>query len=116
MKVMTAAMKRVLDRQLKKWAPLEEERPCHKKPDIHVVTVSRQPGSGGKLVAAEVALKLKLPYVDREIVEKVAERAKAEHEAVESRDGGGIRCWRGGWTPWSTSASCCPNDTCGTCT
>ncbi len=95
MDVMTESMRRILDRQLDRWASLESDRPCHKAPGVKVICVSRQPGSGGKLVAAKVALALGLKYHDRELIQKVAERSKAEQAAVESRDERGHSMFEG---------------------
>lgn len=48
-----------------------------------VITVSRQRGSMGSYVALEVARKLDLRYLDREIIQSVAQEAGVETEAVE---------------------------------
>jgi cytidylate kinase len=55
-----------------------------------VVTVSRQRGSQGSYIALEVAKRLGLKYLDREIIESVARDAgvtPAEVEVVEARAG-----------------------------
>jgi cytidylate kinase len=49
-----------------------------------VITVSRQRGSLGSYVALEVARKLDLRYLDREIIQSVAQEAGVEAEAVEA--------------------------------
>ena len=49
-----------------------------------VITVSRQRGSMGSYVALEVARKLDLRYLDREIIQSVAREAGVEAEAVEA--------------------------------
>ena len=55
-----------------------------------VITVSRQRGSMGSYVALEVARKLDLRYLDREIIQSVAQEAgveAAEVEEIEQRAG-----------------------------
>ncbi len=49
-----------------------------------VITVSRQRGSLGSYIALEVARKLDLRYLDREIIQSVAQEAGVEMEAVEA--------------------------------
>ncbi len=49
-----------------------------------VVTVSRQRGSLGSYIALEVARKLDLRYLDREIIQSVAQEAGVAAEAVEA--------------------------------
>lgn len=55
-----------------------------------VITVSRQRGSKGSYIALEVARRMGLRYLDREILESVAEQAGAkvaQLEAIEARAG-----------------------------
>jgi cytidylate kinase len=49
-----------------------------------VITVSRQRGSMGSYVALEAARKLEMRYLDREIIQSVAQEAGLEAEAVEA--------------------------------
>lgn len=49
-----------------------------------VITMSRQRGSMGSYIALEVARKLDLRYLDREIIESVAREAGVSPESVES--------------------------------
>ena len=49
-----------------------------------VITVSRQRGSMGSYIALEVARKLELRYLDREIIQSVAREAGIEAAAVEA--------------------------------
>ena len=43
--------------------------------DIKIITVSRQFGSGGRIIAKDVADKLGWKFYDREIIEKIAEKS-----------------------------------------
>jgi hypothetical protein len=49
-----------------------------------VITVSRQRGSMGSYIALEVARKLDLKYLDREILQSVALEAGVDTQAVEA--------------------------------
>jgi len=83
---MTPEMDRILAQQVGKWADVENRRKRERKFDVKVVTVSRQAGSGGKLIAARVAQETGLKYYDRELIQKVALSAKTDPEAVRTRD------------------------------
>lgn len=51
-----------------------------------IVTISRQLGSGGAYVGQQLAKKLGIFYVDREIITKAAEQISVMEEDLESRD------------------------------
>ncbi|HAH62417.1 MAG TPA: cytidylate kinase [Treponema sp.] len=51
----------------------------------NIITVSRQFGSGGRIVAQAVAEKLGWKYYDRELIEKIAEKSGLAKEFVEER-------------------------------
>ncbi len=84
--VMTPGMEKVLADQLKKWDGVESRRKADRDFDLRVITVSRQAGSGGKLIAARVAQETGLCYHDRELIRKIADSARTEPEAVQGRD------------------------------
>ena len=85
-KAMTPEMDQILDQQVGKWLDVENRRKAQRNFEIKVITVSRQAGSGGKLIAARVAQETGLKYYDRELIQKVAKSAKADPEAVRTRD------------------------------
>jgi cytidylate kinase len=50
------------------------------------ITVSRDPGSGGKAIAHEVAKQLKVKCFDDELIDMVAKQAKSSRKLVEALD------------------------------
>lgn len=94
-RVMTEGMEKVLADQLKRWDSVESRRKATRVFDLRVITVSRQAGSGGKLIAARVAQETGLRYHDRELIQKIADSARADPEAVQSRDEQGHSVWEG---------------------
>ena len=50
-----------------------------------IITVSRQFGSGGRIIARNVAEKLGWKYYDRELIEKIAEKSGLAKEFIEER-------------------------------
>ena len=53
--------------------------------DIKIITVSRQFGSGGRIIAKDVADKLGWKFYDREIIEKISEKSGLAKEFIEER-------------------------------
>ena len=51
-----------------------------------VITISRQLGSGGAYIGQQLAKKLNIDYVDREILSKAAKQLAVVEEDLESRD------------------------------
>ena len=73
---------RFVKQQLKKW-----EQPIIKKkgktaPQIPVITVSMEPGSGGSIIAQKVAEKFGFDWFHRDIVEKIAKTAKIRSTVI----------------------------------
>ena len=52
----------------------------------HVITLSRELGSGGNQVAQELSKRLDIPYYDNEIISKTAEHSGLPQEHLNKRD------------------------------
>ncbi|MBQ9630378.1 MAG: cytidylate kinase family protein, partial [Treponema sp.] len=52
---------------------------------INVITISRQFGSGGRIIAQDVATKLGWKFYDRELIEKISEKTGLAKEFIEER-------------------------------
>lgn len=70
--------------QIRKWEipPAEPDRKVQVR--IQVITLSMQPGSGGSLVAREVAKRLGFDYFHRHIIEGIAKSAKIRASVIDS--------------------------------
>ena len=75
---------RFVKQQIRKWEkdPATEDR--QQKIRIHVITVSMKPGSGGTLVAQEVADRLGFDYFHRGIIEGIAKSAKIRASVIDT--------------------------------
>ena len=62
--------------QIKKWDNLYSDEEKNQEAKIPVITVATQPGSGGSIVAQEVAKRLDLDYFHRDIVVEIAKTSK----------------------------------------
>lgn len=52
---------------------------------MKIITVSRQFGSGGRIIAQDVAKRLGWKFYDRELIEKIAEKSGLAKEFIEER-------------------------------
>jgi CMP/dCMP kinase len=71
-----------------------------------VISISRQLGSGGAYVGQQLASKLKLAYIDRDIINKAAQQLQVSEKQIESRDETRTPLWRS-----ILSSSSCINTT-----
>ncbi|MGZ3594715.1 MAG: cytidylate kinase-like family protein [Syntrophales bacterium] len=86
MKTQTRSVDQLVDEQLTKWKGATVERKSVKSKPATVITVSREPGSGGSEIARRLAEKLKMDLVGAQIIQKIAESAKISTKVIESLD------------------------------
>ena len=67
----------LIEEQVQKWQLIHAERP-RDRPARRCVTVSREPGSGGRLVAEGVAGKLGMDLFHQEIIHEMAQSARVK--------------------------------------
>jgi len=70
--------------QVKKWEGQFSGKKDKAGAQIPVITVAMEPGSGGSIIAARIAERLKFDYFHRDIVEKIAKTAKIRGAVVNS--------------------------------
>lgn len=70
--------------QIEKWQKLHSSDAKKKKASIPVITLSKEPGSGGCFIAEKVAQQLGFDFFNRDIIHKIAESAKISTAVVES--------------------------------
>ena len=80
-------IQQIIDDQVNKW---KSALPHKEEKKITVVTISRQAGSGGHVLAQQLAQKLGFDFFDQEITQAVAENAHMRTLMVESLDEKGI--------------------------
>ena len=51
-----------------------------------VITISREFGSGGRLIGRRLAEKLGVPYYDKELLDRIAEESGFSREMIEGAD------------------------------
>lgn len=79
------SIKQLVEEQFQKWE-MRRKRDSKKKAFSPVVTVSREPGSNGHLIAMELAKQLDLDLFDVNIINEVAKSAKMIERVVMTLD------------------------------
>ena len=82
------AIHQLIEEQVRRWEILKkEERAAAPLP---VITISREPGSGGKFVAKAVAEKLRLDLFHQELITAMAENADTNTRVIRTLDERGL--------------------------
>ncbi|TSA54069.1 MAG: cytidylate kinase-like family protein [Planctomycetaceae bacterium] len=79
------SIKKLVEEQFRKWEMRNKEENKKKTPSP-VITVSREPGSNGHLIAMELAKQLDLDLFDVNIINEVAKSAKMSERVVKTLD------------------------------
>ena len=83
------SIEQIIDDQVKRWERMRSEEGKRETPKP-IVTFSREPGSGGGVIARELADQLDLDFFHREIIQKMAESASISERLLETLDEKGI--------------------------
>lgn len=78
----------LVEEQVRRWEILRREE--RKEKALPVITLSREPGSGGELVAKAVAEKLGLQLFDGELINAMAENADTSQRLIRTLDEKGV--------------------------
>ena len=89
MKTRKRSIEQIVDEQVQRWHMLQAEEVKEKK-RIPLITVSREPGSGGSVLAEKIAEMLGLDLFHGEIIQEMAESARISARLMESLDEKGI--------------------------
>ena len=83
------SIEQIIDDQAKRWERTRSEEGREKitKP---VITFSREPGSGGSIIAKKIADQLGLDYFHNEIIQKMAENASISERLLKTLDERGM--------------------------
>lgn len=80
---------KIVEEQAHKWQYERQKRPAEGPSDL-MLTVSREPGSGGRLIAAGVAEKLDMDLFHQEVIHEMAKSAKVSSRMLETLDERGL--------------------------
>ena len=88
METRARSIQQIVDQQVKKWEIMRREKEEEKS--LPVITVSREPGSRGRLVAEGIADQLGFDLFHREIILEMAKNAQISSRLLESLDEKGL--------------------------
>jgi len=80
---------RIIEEQVQRWQIMQQEGREEKK-GVSVITVSREPGSGGRIVATRLADKLGIAIFHQEVINEMAKSADVSEKLVETLDERGL--------------------------
>jgi cytidylate kinase len=80
---------RIIEEQVQRWQIMQKEEK-EKKTGVSIITVSREPGSGGRIVAARLADKLGIDILHQEVINEMAKSANVSEKLVETLDERGL--------------------------
>jgi cytidylate kinase len=89
MKAKTRSTEQIVEEQVRRWqiVPREEKK---EKERISVITISREPGSGGNILAKRLSEQLKFDLFYQEFIHDMAESAKVGVRLLETLDEKGV--------------------------
>jgi cytidylate kinase len=89
MKTRTRSIYQIIEEQVQKWQILDKKEKKEAE-EISVVTISREPGSGGNIVAKSLSEKLGFDLFYQEVIHEMAESARVSVRLLETLDEKGV--------------------------
>jgi cytidylate kinase len=89
MKTKSRSIEQIIEEQIQRWKIMQVEKPIE-KPGIPSITVSREPGSGGRVVAKRLAEKLELDLFDQKILHEMAKNTNVNAQLLKTLDEKGL--------------------------
>ena len=80
---------KLIEEQVHRWQIARAASPEEKK-GVSIVTVSREPGSGGRIVATRLAEKLGIDIFHQEVIHEIAKSASVSEKLLETLDERGL--------------------------
>lgn len=78
------SLDKIVEEQIKRWQVDQKKK--YKKPIRPVITISRLPGAGGRILAQKLAEDLKIDLFDSAIVEEIAKNSKVSERIIRTLD------------------------------
>ena len=89
MKTKTRSIQQLIEEQMQRWQLMKLEKVPEKK-GISTITISREPGSGGSVVAKQLAEKLNFDVFHQEVLLEIAKRADVSDKLLATLDEKGL--------------------------
>ena len=89
MKTTSRSIEKIIEEQVQRWHLMRVEKP-KAKPEFRIITMSREPGSGGKIIAAKLAEKLKFDLFHQEVLHEMAKSSNVSTQLLKTLDEKGL--------------------------
>jgi len=83
------SISQIVEEQVHRWQ-LQHKAPPEKKAPVPVITLSREPGSGGRIVAQNIATRLGFEVFHQEVLHEMAQRAEVSKQLLATLDERGL--------------------------
>ena len=82
-------MEKIIEEQMHRWQLMHTQKKAEKEV-LPVVTISREPGSGGRIIAQKLAAKLNVEVFQQEVLHEMARRAEVSEQMLATMDERGL--------------------------
>ncbi len=89
MKTKTRSIQQIIEEQIQRWQLMQEKK-VQEKPAVLTITISREPGSGGSIVAMKLADKIGFEVFRQEVLIEIAKRADVSDKLLATLDEKGL--------------------------
>ena len=89
MKTKARSIQQIIEEQMQRWQLLQSKK-LEEKPAALTITISREPGSGGRIVAQKLAEKLGFSVFHQEVLLEIAKRADVSEKLLATLDERGL--------------------------
>ena len=89
MKTKTRSVQQIIEEQMQRWQLMKTKK-VKEKQGVSTITISREPGSGGRIMANKLAGKLGFEVFYQEVLHEIARRADVSEKLLETLDEKGL--------------------------
>ena len=89
MKTKSRSIEQIIEEQMHRWQLMKSKK-VEKKLNVSTITISREPGSGGRMVAKNLAAKLDFKVFHQEVLIEIAKRADVSDKLLATLDEKGL--------------------------
>jgi cytidylate kinase len=89
MKTKARSIQQIIEEQMQRWQ-LTRSKKAADKPAVFTITISREPGSGGRILAQKLAEKLGFTVFHQEVLLEIAKRADVSEKLLATLDEKGL--------------------------
>jgi cytidylate kinase len=89
MKTKSRSIEQIIEEQMQRWQIMKSKK-VKEKQGVSTITISREPGSGGRVVAKKLAVKLDFKVFHQEVLLEIAKRADVSDKLLATLDEKGL--------------------------